>query len=102
MTLPGWQYPVVCDLATGQVQYDNFAGHWGDLKQLHRFLQAYAVENRARRARKRGQSVTEQVLQDGSIKLLDSVVRRCRMGQTIEAGNPARRTIDDRDQRHAR
>jgi hypothetical protein len=26
--LPNWRYPVVCDLASGQVQYDNFGGHW--------------------------------------------------------------------------
>ena len=28
--LPKWRYPVVCDLTTGQLQYDNFKGHWGD------------------------------------------------------------------------
>ena len=67
--LPGWQYPVVCATATGQVQYDNFAGRWGDLKELHRFLQAYAVEKARLEARKRGHSVTEQTLADGSIKL---------------------------------
>jgi hypothetical protein len=43
--LPGWSYPVVCDTATGRVQYDNFAGHWGKQEELDRFLQAYAVEN---------------------------------------------------------
>lgn len=26
--LPGWQYPVVCDLASGQVKFDNFNGRW--------------------------------------------------------------------------
>jgi len=26
--LPDWQYPVVADLATGQVQFDNFGGRW--------------------------------------------------------------------------
>ena len=26
--LPGWQYAVVCDLPTGQVQFDHFQGHW--------------------------------------------------------------------------
>ena len=55
--------------ASGQVQYDNFAGHWGDLKELNRFLQAYAVEKARLEARKRGHSVTEQALADGSIKL---------------------------------
>jgi hypothetical protein len=67
--LPDWCYPVVCDLTSGQVQYDNFAGHWGDIKELNRFLQAYAVEKARLEARKRGHSVTEQALTDGSIKL---------------------------------
>ena len=26
--LPNWRYPVVCDLASGQLQYDNYGGHW--------------------------------------------------------------------------
>ena len=28
--LPDWNYPVVCDLATGQVKFDNYKGRWGD------------------------------------------------------------------------
>ena len=28
--LTDWQYPVVADLATGQLRYDNFGGRWGD------------------------------------------------------------------------
>jgi hypothetical protein len=41
--LPGWQYPVVCDLQTGQIQFDNFQGRWGDPAQRDRFKQAYDV-----------------------------------------------------------
>ena len=67
--LPGWRFPVVCDLASGQLQYDNYGGSWGDQKQLDKFLQAYAVEMARIQARKRGHSVTEQQLADGSIKL---------------------------------
>lgn len=26
--LPGWHYPIVCDLATGQIHFDNFGGAW--------------------------------------------------------------------------
>ena len=26
--LPDWVYPVVCDMATGQIRYDNFGGRW--------------------------------------------------------------------------
>ncbi len=67
--LPGWQYAVVCNTATGQVQFDNFGGRWGDQKQLERFLQAYAVEKCRIEARGKGHQVSEQQLPDGSIKL---------------------------------
>ena len=67
--LPGWNYPVVCDLATGHVRLDNFEGRWGNQIELDRFLQAYAAERAKIEARKKGYSVTEQSLQDGSIKL---------------------------------
>jgi hypothetical protein len=67
--LPGWNYPVVCDLKSSSLKYDNFEGRWGDQKELDRFLQAYAAERAKIEARKKGYSVTEQSLQDGSIKL---------------------------------
>jgi hypothetical protein len=67
--LPGWNYPVVCQLASGQLQYDNYGGRWGSQDELHRFLQTYAVERAKLEARKQGHSVTEQPLTDGSIKL---------------------------------
>ncbi len=67
--LPGWQYPVVCDTAAGTVHYDNFSGHWGEEKELNRFLQAYAVEKARLEARSKGYAVAEQSLPDGSIKL---------------------------------
>lgn len=67
--LPGWQYPVVIDTQTGTVRYDNYAGHWGDQAQLNKFLQFYAVEKTRLEARKKNLLVTEQTLQDGSIRL---------------------------------
>jgi hypothetical protein len=67
--LPDWQYPVVADLASGQLKYDNFGGRWGEQKHLDRFLQAYAVERAKIEARKKGHVCTEQTLADGSIKL---------------------------------
>ena len=67
--LPGWSYPVVCSLQTGQLSYDNYGGHWGEQKHLNSFLQAYAVEKAKIEARKKGHSVTETSLQDGSIKV---------------------------------
>ena len=28
--LPGWSYPVVCELPTGTLRYDNYEGRWGN------------------------------------------------------------------------
>jgi hypothetical protein len=67
--LPGWQYPVVIDTADGTVRFDNFEGAWGDPQHLRRLLQVYAVEKAKLEARKKGYAVTEQALEDGSIKL---------------------------------
>ena len=69
VNLPGWEYPTVCDLESGQVQFDNFQGRWGDRKELDRFLQAYAVEKTKIEARKKGVPILEQPLSDGSIRL---------------------------------
>jgi hypothetical protein len=67
--LPGWRYPVVCDLASGSVRFDNFEGAWGQQRQLDKFLQAYAIERATLEARARGHQVTETTLTDGSVKL---------------------------------
>ena len=69
VSLRGWRYPVVCETTTGQLRYDNFSGYWGEQRELDRFLQAYATEMATLEARKRGHTVTEQQLADGSIKL---------------------------------
>lgn len=67
--LPSWNYPVVCDLRSGQLQYDNYTGRWGDPARLGEFLQAYAVERAKIEARKKGHTVSEQTLASGDIKL---------------------------------
>jgi hypothetical protein len=67
--LPGWSYPVVANLATGQLQYDNYQGHWGEQSRLNQFQQAYAVEKARIEARKKGHAVSETRLQDGSIRV---------------------------------
>ena len=67
--LPDWTYPVVCDVATGELNFDNYNGRWGDQKELDLFLQGYAVEKARLEARKRGHTVAERPLADGSIKL---------------------------------
>ena len=28
--LSGWRYPVVCDVASGEVKFDNYGGRWKD------------------------------------------------------------------------
>jgi hypothetical protein len=75
--LTSWRFPVVCQLQSGALKYDNYEGRWGDVAHLHRFLQAYAVERARLEARRAGHTVTEQPLEDGSIKL------------TIHVGDPA-------------
>jgi len=67
--LPNWSYPVVCNLQTGQRQYDNYGGHWGEQKHLNSFLQGYAVEKAKIEARKKGHMCSETRLEDGSIKV---------------------------------
>jgi hypothetical protein len=67
--LPDWRYPVVCDLAEGTLAYDDYEGRWGQRAQLDRFLQAYAIEKATLEARRRGHSVIEQPLDDGSVRL---------------------------------
>ena len=67
--LPGWSYPVVANLQTGALQYDNYGGHWGEQSRLNQFLQAYAVEKAKIEARKKGHSVSETRLHDGSIRV---------------------------------
>ncbi len=67
--LPGWRFPVVCQTNTGELKYDNYQGRWGDPLHLNRLMQNYAVEKAKMEARRRGHTVTEQSLADGSIKL---------------------------------
>jgi hypothetical protein len=67
--LPNWQYPVVVDVEIGAVHFDDYNGAWGERQRLDQLLQAYAVEKARLEARKKGYSVHETTLQDGSIKL---------------------------------
>jgi hypothetical protein len=71
--LPGWLYPVVADTATGAVRYDNYGGCWGAEEQLNKFLQGYAVEKARLEVRRRGHTVVEQTLLNGSIRLTVTV-----------------------------
>lgn len=65
--LPGWKYPVACNLETGQRRYENYEGHWGEQKHLNAFLEAYAVEKAKIEAHRKGYTCSETRLEDGSI-----------------------------------
>lgn len=69
VNLPGWRYPAVFNLDTGQALFDTFGGRWGQESELHKFLQTYACERVKSEARAKGHTVTEQPLEDGSVKL---------------------------------
>ena len=71
--LPDWLYPIVCDTVNGTLAYDNYNGSWGQQEQLDRFIQRYALEKAAIEARKRGHSVVEQAMADGSVRLTITV-----------------------------
>lgn len=67
--LKDWRYPLVVDVQTGEVRYDNYGEAWGAQEGLDRFLQCYAAEKVKLEARKKGYTVSEQALDNGSIKL---------------------------------
>ena len=71
--LPDWRFPAVFDTAAATVSADTYNGHWGQPAELDKFLQAYAVSKATSEARRKGHSVAEQALPDGSIKLTVTV-----------------------------
>ena len=76
--LPNWKHPVVATSnedghLSGQLRFDNYEGRWGSQEFLDQFLQMYAVEKAKIEARKKGHSVTEQRLDNGSVKLTVNV-----------------------------
>ena len=71
--LPNWRYPVVCHLGSGQLEFDNYEGRWGDPTQLNSLRRAYAIEKATIESRKQGHTVAEQQLDDGSVKLTINV-----------------------------
>ncbi len=67
--LPGWLYPAVVDVLTGLIRFDNFNENWGKQAELDRFLQAYTIEKTRLEAKRKGYAVTEQALENGSVRL---------------------------------
>jgi hypothetical protein len=84
--LPGWHYPAVVDVATGEVKYDNYGGAWGSQAEMDKLLQAYAVERTRIEARRAGHTLTEQPLADGSVKLTIRVGQGQGQGQAGTTG----------------
>jgi len=71
--LPGWNYPVVVNTATGEVHFDNYAGRWGDSKQLDKLLQEYAVavvEEQTYQLTLQGWTVERQTLANGDVQIV--------------------------------
>lgn len=71
--LPNWQYPVVFNTETGAVAYDNYNGHWGNMAEYEKFMQAYAVCRATQEASLQGYMTTEETLPDGSIRITVNV-----------------------------
>ena len=69
VAVPDWVYPIAADLTSGQLQYDNHGGVWGDPKQHGRFLQAYAIEKTGIEARESGRALVQRRLANGSFRL---------------------------------
>ena len=71
--LHDWKYPVVFKVETSEAAFDNYEGRWGNPQRLDELVQRYAAEKTKIEARRQGHSVTEQRLDDGSVKLTVSV-----------------------------
>jgi hypothetical protein len=67
-TPQGWRFPVAAK--NGQLKYDNYEGAWGDVAELNRVKQRYAVNVQKEAARSRGYRVREERLTDGRVKLV--------------------------------
>lgn len=52
--LPGWRYPIVIDKEQGKIYFDNYGGHWGDIKLLNKLKAHYTIEFGKSQARRMG------------------------------------------------
>ena len=67
--LPGWKYPAVFNIDTGECQFDNYEGSWGKEAHLDSLKQGYAIEVARAKAEADGHEVEEMTLEDGSVRL---------------------------------
>ena len=73
VNLPGYNYPVVIDEQNGDILSDTYGGRWGDPALLDTFNQGCAIEAGKMVAEAAGHTVTEQPLDDGSVKCVVKV-----------------------------
>jgi hypothetical protein len=67
--LPEWKFPIVIDLQTGNIQYDNYEGNWGRQEELDKFLMFYGAEKAKLEAAKEGRTCAETVLGNGRVMI---------------------------------
>lgn len=67
--IPGWTYPVVFNLDTGNLVFDNHNGHWGDEIKLDALVQRYVYEDAIAQAYINGETVETVTDEMGNITL---------------------------------
>ena len=70
LRLPGWTFPVAINTQTGEAQFDNYKGTWGEQKQLDRFTQTYVIHKATMAAKAKGYTVARQPQKNGSVHLV--------------------------------
>lgn len=68
--LPGWHFAIAIDIGTGECQFDNYNGKWGNEAILDQLKQGYAVEAVKAKAAAENLEIEETRLDNGSIKLV--------------------------------
>jgi len=57
--LPGFKYPVVFDVETGEAKYDTYGGRWGNDLEVHKLTAYYGIEKAKVEAARKGYMVQE-------------------------------------------
>jgi hypothetical protein len=63
-----WNYPIAIK-EDGSIAYDNYNGHWGDIKQLDNFRRLYTENVAVKFAESTGRRVLHREVIDGSVTL---------------------------------
>ena len=65
-----WSYPAVLR-ESGELHYDNYGGSWGDIRELERLKQEYAVQVSTEEHAEIGMGLQERVeLENGGVQLV--------------------------------